>query len=137
MENPARDLVVLLVLDRFARDCQVGSITTPPNRTAKTKHFCGDLQSIQIQISGGIQEIFFTDCDFVFGTRMSHFGSKLFGELGEVWGEFEVACPFRLCNRAIAKTQTTMNATYALIATSKRFHGFITIFSRITRIWTA
>ena len=50
---------------------------------------------------------------------MSHFGRKLFGELGEVWGEFEVAWPFGLCNRAIAKMQTAMSATYALIATGK------------------
>ena len=37
--------------------------------------------------------------------------------------EFEVAWPFRLCNRAIANTQTPMSATYALIAKSKSFTG--------------
>ena len=58
MKNPARDLVVLLVLARLAQACQVGSIATPPNRTAKSKHFCGDLQPIQLQIPGGIPEFF-------------------------------------------------------------------------------
>ena len=58
IKNPVRDLVAFLVLGRLARAYQVGSIATPPNRTAKTKHFCGDLQPIQLQIPGGIPEFF-------------------------------------------------------------------------------
>ena len=82
-------------------------------------------------------EFFFADCGFVFGTRVSHFGSKLFDELDEVWGEFEVVWSFRLCNRTIAKTQTALSATSALIASDKGFHRFSTIFARLTRIWAA
>ena len=121
MENPARDLVALLVLDRLAQACQVGSIAKPPNRTAKAKHFCGNLQPIQLQIPGGIPEFFLADCDFVFGARMSHFGSNCLANSASYGGEFGVAWPLRLCNRAIAKTQTAMSATYALIAKSKGF----------------
>ena len=54
---------------------------------------------------------------------MSHFGSELFGGLGNLWGEFKVAWPFRLCNRAIAKTQTALGATFALIVSDKSFTG--------------
>ena len=54
---------------------------------------------------------------------MSPFGSELFGGLGSLWGEFEVAGTFRLCNRAIAKTQTALGATSALIASDKSFTG--------------
>ena len=46
MENPARDLVALLVLGRLAQACQVGSIAKPPNRTAKAKHFCGNFSAV-------------------------------------------------------------------------------------------
>ena len=56
---------------------------------------------------------------------MSHFGSELFGGLGNLWGEFEVAGPFRLCNRAIAKTQTALGATSALIVSDKSFTGLM------------
>ena len=52
---------------------------------------------------------------------MSHFGSKLFGGLGDLLGESEVAWPFRLCNQAIAKSQTALSATSALIASDKVF----------------
>ena len=58
IKNPVCDLVASLVLGRLARAYQVGSIATPPNRTAKAKHFCGDLQPIQLQIPGGIPEFF-------------------------------------------------------------------------------
>ena len=49
---------------------------------------------------------FFAGCDFVFGTRMSHFGSNCLASSASYGGEFEVAWPLRLCNRAIAKTET-------------------------------
>ena len=128
---------MLLVLGKLAQACQVGSIATPPNRTAKAKHFCGDLQPIQLQIPGGIPDFFLTDCEFVFGTRMSHFGSKLFGGLGDLLGEFEVAWPFRLCNQAIAKSQTALSATSALIASDKAFTRSTQFLSNIRQIWSA
>ena len=65
--------------------------------------------------------IFFADCGFVLGTRMSHFGSELLDGLGNLWGEFEVAEPFRLCNRAIAKTQTALGAKSAPIVSTNGF----------------
>ena len=47
-----------------------------------------------------------------------------------------VTWSFRLCNRTIAKSQTALSVTSALITSDKGFHRFITIFARFTRIWT-
>ena len=120
---------------QLARECQVGSIahTSESNCESKTllRKFATHPDANHLE---GYQ-IFFADYGFVFGTRMSHFDSKLFGGLDDLWGEFEVAWPFRLCNRAIVKSQTTLGATSALIASDKTFQMFISIFVWITRIW--
>ena len=39
----------------------MGSIVTPPNRTARAKHFCGNLQPIQLQITWRDTRIFLAD----------------------------------------------------------------------------
>ena len=128
-----RDLVAFLVLGRLARAYQVGSIATPPNRTCESKALLWRFAAHSAADTWRNTRIFFADCGFVFGTRVSHFGSNLFGELGEVWGEFEVAWAFRRCNRTIAATQTALSATSAFIASDKEFHRFRTIFARLTR----
>ena len=68
---------------------------------------------------------------------MSHFGSKLFGGLGDLLGESEVAWPFRLCNQAIAKSQTALSATSALIASDKVFTRSRQFLSDVRQIWRA
>ena len=50
---------------------------------------------------------------------MSHFGSELFDELGNLWREFEIAGPFRFCNRTFAKTQAALGAMIAFIVSNK------------------
>ena len=42
------------------------------------------------------------------GTSMSHFDSILFNELSNLWGEFDVAWPYRVCSGAIAQRQTQL-----------------------------
>jgi len=64
---------------------------------------------------------FFADCGFVLGTRMSHCGSELLDGLGNLWGEFEVAEPFGICDRAIAKKQTALGAKSAPIVSENGF----------------
>lgn len=86
IKNPARDFVVLLVLGRLARACQVGSIATPPNRTAKAKHFCGDLQPIQLQIPGGIPEFFWQIVSLFSGQGCPTLVANCLADLATCWG---------------------------------------------------
>ena len=124
-QNPVCNLVAFLVLGRLARAYQVGSIATPPNRTAKSKTLLRKFAAHPAANTWRDTRIFFADCGFVFGTRVSHFGSNCLTNSASYGGEFEVAWPLRLCNRAIAETRTAMSATYALIAKSKGFTGSV------------
>ena len=83
-QNPVRDLVAFLVLGSSSEFVKWVRSPIPPNRTPRAEVFCSDLQSSQLQISGWLPENFSTDNVWLAG-QVSHFGSNLCDELGELW----------------------------------------------------
>ena len=85
----------------------------------------------------GFQDFFFTGDVLALRTSVSHFGSKLFSGLGNVWGEFEVAWPFRLCNCInCTKTDSVLGTMWSPSYRIK-FYKFNTILNNSWQIWRA
>ena len=115
----------------------MGSIPPCPDRTQRAECFCGNLQPSQLQIIWMASRIFFTGDVLALRTSVSHFGSKLFSGLGNVWGEFEVAWPFRLCNCInCTKTDSVLGTMWSPSYRIK-FYKFNTILNNSWQIWRA